>query len=121
MTYFPSEIVTPACTLCLISATDEALAAGVVEELELSWSCGVPSSLRQGRITVDGPLPPRIELEPVTAIVSLTRWTPTDAAAVVNADATYSVVSRDPHGTILSPVTVVRLASARCDQSAHSR
>ena len=33
MTYFPSEIVTPAAHLP-ISATDEALASAVVEELE---------------------------------------------------------------------------------------
>ena len=62
--------------------------------------------------------PSRIELEPSTAIVSLTRWTPArfpqrkargrsgdgaeDTAEVIPAD-TYSVVSRDPAGTIIAP------------------
>ena len=45
----------------------------------------------------------RIELEPVTAIVSLTRWTPTDAAAVIDA-ASYDYVTRDPAGTLIAPV-----------------
>ena len=52
---------------------------------------------------IDGPLPPRIELEPVTAIVSLTMWTPTDDAAVIGA-ANYHYVTRDPGGSILEPL-----------------
>ena len=47
-------------------------------------------------------LPPLLELEPVTAIVSLTMWTPTNDAAVIDA-ASYSVVTRDPLGTIIAP------------------
>ena len=55
------------------------------------------------RITVDGPLPPRIELEPVTAITSITRWTPADDAEVVDA-ASYNFVSRDPLGPVIVPL-----------------
>ena len=57
---------------------------------------------QERRIVIDGALGPRLEIEPVTALVSLTRWTPTDAAAVVDA-ASYSVVTRDPAGTIIAP------------------
>ena len=101
MNLFVSEIVTPAAHLP-ITATDEALAAAVVEEIERAvlWRAVVRQTRR---IIIDGPLTPRIELEPVSGAVSLTRWTPTDAAVVVDA-ATYSVVTRDPSGTILSPV-----------------
>ena len=35
-------------------------------------------------------------------ITSLTRWTPSDDAAVVDAD-TYNSVSRDPAGTLIEP------------------
>ena len=100
MTYFPSEIVTPPASLP-ITATDEALASAVVEEIEraILWRAVVS---QQRRVRIDGPLPPRIELEPVTAIVSLTRWTPTDDAEVIDA-ASYSVVTRDPAGTIIVP------------------
>ena len=48
------------------------------------------------------PLPPRIEIEPVTAIVSLTKWTPTDDAAVIDA-ASYVYATRDPLGTVIAP------------------
>ena len=54
------------------------------------------------KITIDGRISTRIELEPTTAITSLTRWTPTDPAEVVSED-TYDVVSRDPAGTIIAP------------------
>ena len=57
---------------------------------------------RRGRIVIDGPLPPRIEIEPVSSIVSLTRWTSGDDDAVVGADSYYSV-TRDPAGTIIEP------------------
>ena len=102
MTLFVSEIVTPPALLPItVDAADKTLAAAVVDEIErvVLWRAIV----RQERRTViDGPLPARLELEPVTAIVSLTRWTPTDAAAVVEA-ASYSVVTRDPAGTIIAP------------------
>ena len=65
--------------------------------------CGVPLSPQERRIIIDGPLPSRIELEPVTAIVSLTMWTPDNPAAVIDA-ANYDFVSRDPRGTSIEPV-----------------
>ena len=100
MNLFVSEIVTPPAHLP-ITATDEALAPAVVEEIERAvlWRACVRQARR---ITLDGPLPPRIELEPVSSIVGLTRWTPTDDAAEVDA-ASYSVVTRDPAGTIIAP------------------
>ena len=57
---------------------------------------------QERRIVIDGELPSRIEIEPTTAITSLTRWTPSDDAAVVDAD-TYNSVSRDPAGTLIEP------------------
>ena len=81
MTYFPSEIVTPPASLP-ITATDEALAAAVVEEIEraILWRAVV---LQTRKILIDGTLP-ILELEPVSSIVSLTRWTPTDPAEVID-------------------------------------
>ena len=65
--------------------------------------CGVPSCARAPRILIDGSLPARIELEPVTAIVSLTKaGHPGNAASVIDA-ASYSVVTRDPAGTVIAP------------------
>ena len=96
-----SEIITPPAHLPVtVAAADQALAAAVVEEVERVhlWR-GIVRQTR--RITLDGPLPPRIELEPVASL-TITRWTPTDAAAVIDA-ASYSVVSRDPAGAIISP------------------
>ena len=66
MTYFPSEIVTPAAHLP-ISATDEALAAAVTEEIERSVLVAGCSAPDKRRIIIDGPLTPRIELEPVSS------------------------------------------------------
>ena len=54
------------------------------------------------RVTLDGPLPPRIEIEPVSGILTMTRWHPDDSAEVIPA-ATYNVVTRDPAGTIIIP------------------
>ena len=73
----------------------------MVEECErlILWRA-VVSQVR--RITIDGPLPSRIELEPLTAIVGLTMWTPTDPDAVIDA-ASYFFVPRDPSGTIIAP------------------
>ena len=98
---FSGEVVTPPTHLP-ITTTDEPLAAAVVEEIErtILWRAVVS---QQRRVRIYGPLPPRIELEPVTAIVSLTRWTPTDDAEVIDA-ATYNLVSRDPVGAIIAPL-----------------
>ena len=102
MSLFVSEIVTaPASLPITVAAADKALAAAVVEEMErgILWRAIVS---QERRIMIDGSLPSRLELEPVTAIVSLTKWTPTDAAAVIDA-ASYSVVTRDPAGAIITP------------------
>ena len=116
MNLFVSEIVTQPAHLP-ITATDEALAAAVVEEIErtILWRALVS---QERRILIDGPLPPRIEIEPVSSIVSLTRWEPArfpmrkfrgrggvgseDTAEVIPAD-TYNFVSRDPQGAIIAP------------------
>ena len=100
MTLFVSEIVTPPSHLP-ITASDTDLAAAVTEEIERTvlWRAVVRQARR---ILIDGALPPRIEIEPVTAITSLTMWTPTDDAAVIDA-ASYGVVTRDPAGTIIAP------------------
>ena len=80
MNLFVNEIVTPPALLPItVAAADQALAAAVVEEIErgVLWRAIVR---QERRIVIDGSLPPRIDLEPVRAIVSLTRWTPGDAA-----------------------------------------
>ena len=115
MNLFVSEIVTQPAHLP-ITATDEALAAAVVEEVErtILWRAIVS---QERRILIDGPLPSRIELEPVSSIV-ITKWTPArfpqrkargrggvgseDTAEVIPAD-TYNFVSRDPQGCIIQP------------------
>ena len=100
MTLFVSEIVTPAAHLP-IATTDEALAAAVVEEIErvVLWRAIVS---QERRIVIDGPLPQLLELEPVSGAVTLTRWTPTDPAEVID-PASYNVVTRDPAGSIIAP------------------
>ena len=100
MNFFVNEIVTPPSKLP-ITASDTDLAAAVVDEIERTvlWRAVVSQTRK---IEIDGPLPSCIEIEPTTDIVSLTRWTPTDDAVVVDADS-YQVVSRDPFGTILTP------------------
>ena len=100
MSLFVSEIVTPPAHLP-ITTTDEALAAAVVEEIErgVLWRAIVRQTRR---VLIDGSLPPRIDIEPVASIESLTKWTPTDEAAVIDA-ASYSVVTRDPAGTVIVP------------------
>ena len=102
MSLFVSEIVTPPARLPVTVEDAQAdLARAVVEEIErgILWRAIVS---QERRIVIDGPLPSRLELEPVTDIVSLTKWTPTDPAAVVDA-ASYNFVPRDPFGTIIAP------------------
>ena len=50
-----------------------------------------------------GLCPPRIEIEPVGSLTSITRWTPTNDAEVIDA-ASYNFVSRDPVGTVIVPL-----------------
>ena len=102
MTFFVSEIVTaPARLPITVAAAQADLAAAVVEEIERAvlWRGIV---LQTRRILIDGPLPPRLELEPIVSLTSLTRWTAADAAEVIPA-ADYISVSRDPSGTIIEP------------------
>ena len=102
MNLFVSEIVTPPATLPIaVADADQALAAAVTEEIERVhlWRAIVRQTRR---VIIDGPLPPRLELEPVVAIVSLTKWTPSDAAKVIPA-ANYDFVTREPAGTIILP------------------
>ena len=114
-----SEVVTPPALLPItVADADHWLAAVVVEEIERTILCRAIVS-QERRIVIDGPLPPRrLELEPVSSVVSLTRWTPArfpqrkargrsgagaeDTDVVVGAES-YSVVSRDPAGTIIAP------------------
>ena len=98
-----SEIITPPDHLPVeVAAAQQALAAAVTEEVERVhlWRAIVRQTRR---ITLDGPLPPRFELEPVTAL-TITMWTPTDDAAVIGAD-NYHYVTRDPEGTVVVPNT----------------
>ena len=103
MNLFVGEIITPPPAHLPISVSDEqkALARAVVEEVERTvlWR-GIVEQRR--RIIVDGPLAPRLTLEPITDIVSLTRWTAADNAEVIPAS-TYNFVTRDPAGTIIIP------------------
>ena len=103
MNLFSFEVITPPSHLPItVSAAQNSLALAVIDECERAflWRAIVA---QERRITVDGPLPPRLEIEPASSIVGLTRWTPDDAAVVVDASSYYSV-TRDPSGTILSPV-----------------
>ena len=102
MNLFMTGVVTPPAHLPVeVAVADQALAAAVVEEVELTvlWRAVVA---QERRIVLDGAPPQLIEIEPTTDIVSLTRWTNGDPAEVVDSDS-YEVVSRDPSGTILTP------------------
>ena len=100
MTYFGEVYTAPTALPITVAAADQALAAAVTEEIErtILWRAIVRQTRR---ITVDGPLPPHLEIEPTKAIV-ITRWTPTDDAAVISAT-DYISISRDPSGTIVIP------------------
>ena len=127
MSFFAYEVVSPPAHLPVtVAAADQALAEAVVSECErtILWRAIVQQTRR---IVIDGPLPPKLELEPTTSIVSLTRWTPArfpqrkargrsgagseETAEVVDADS-YSVVSRDPTGTIIATAPGFALARA---------
>ena len=100
MNYFGEVITKPTALPITVSDAQADLAAAVTEEIERTvlWRAIVA---QQRKITVDGPLPPRIEIEPVRGIV-ITQWTHSDAAAVIPAS-TYNVVTRDPAGTTIAP------------------
>ena len=120
MNVFVSEIVTPPAHLPVtVAAADMALAAAVVEEIERVhlWR-GVVRQAR--RITLDGTLPARIEIEPIASLTGLviTMWTPADAASVIDADS-YTVVTRDPAGCIIQPNS--SWPQPQNDPSTHSR
>ena len=92
------------CTVTVgtpITASDTDLAAAVVDEIERTvlWRSVV---FQTRKIVLDGSLPPLLELEPVTGVVSLTMWSPTDDAAVIGA-ANYNVSTRDPGGGVIAP------------------
>ena len=97
------ELVTAPTHLPItVDAAQKQLALAVVEEIErtILWRSVVAQTRK---ITVDGELPSRLEIEPVTDIVSLTRWTPDNDAEEIPADE-YIFVSRDPLGTIIAPL-----------------
>ena len=104
MNLFVSSVVVPATHLPItVAAAQESLAAAVVEEVERTIL--QRAIVRQTRrVVIDGPLASRLELEPVQAIVSLTRWTPDNSAEVVDAS-TYYFSTRDPAGTTIASST----------------
>ena len=110
---FSSEIVTPPAAQPVTVAEAQAYAradsddaiferliAAVTLETERSvlWRAIVA---QRRRLVVDAPLARRLDLEPTTDIVSLTRWTDADATEVVPATV-YHVESSDPGGTVVS-------------------
>ena len=78
MNLFVNEIVTPPAHLPVtVDSAQDALARAVVEEIERTiLVAGDCQAQQTRRIVIDGPLPPKLELEPTTSIVSLTLWTP---------------------------------------------
>ena len=97
---FMTEILTPPTSLPIeVDDADKMLALAVVDELQqlVLWRAIVS---QERRIVIDGPLPSHFQIEPVASVVSLTRWTPSDAAEVIPAD-TYSHISSDPAGATI--------------------
>ena len=98
MSFFAYEIVTPPAHLPVtVAAADMALVTAVVEECERTILWRAIAGPQQRRIVIDGPLPQILELEPLSGILSITRWTPTDDAVVIPAT-TFDFISRDPAG-----------------------
>ena len=99
MNLFFSELVTPPDHLPVeVADADQALAKAIVEQIERSI-LNRAVVLQTRRITMDGALPVRFELEPARSL-TITRWTPSDAAEVIPA-ASYTFVSRDPQGCFI--------------------
>ena len=110
MTLFFSEVVAAPDRLP-IEATDDALARAVVDEIErtILWRAVVSQTRK---IVIDGPLPQLLELEPTTAITSVTRWTSADPAEVLRRGHLRrgdQRPGRDHHRALVR----VRMASAR--------
>ena len=98
MNFFPSGVVTAPAHLP-VAASDAALAAAVTEEVErtILWRAIVR---QERKVVIDGVLP-ILEIEPAVSITSLTRWTPTDPAEIID-EGSYSLVSRDPAGALIA-------------------
>ena len=128
---FVSEIVNPPAALPVTVAEAQEYAradsddtifsrliAAVTLETERSilWRAIVT---QRRRLVVDSPLAPKLELEPSTSIVSLTRWTDSDAAEVVPAEV-YHVESSDPAGTVVSLRRGSRWPGAQRENAAYA-
>ena len=110
---FASEIVTPPSALPVTVAeaqayaqadSDDEIFARLIEAVTLETERSVlwRAIVRQRRrLVVDAPLARELTLEPVTTVVSLTRWTDANAAEVVPAEV-YHVASSDPGGAGVS-------------------
>lgn len=94
----PLRSVTPTFLDCVGRSLCRSGESLHVIEMSYLWRAIVAQTRR---IIVDGHLPTILEIEPVSSVVSLTRWTSTDAAVVVPAS-TFSVVTRNPAGTTIS-------------------
>ena len=128
---FVSEIINPPSALPVTVAEAQEYAradsddtifsrliAAVTLETERSilWR-GIVTQRR--RLVVDSPLAPKLELEPSTSIVSLTRWTDSDAAEVVPSEV-YHVASSDPAGTVVSLRRGSRWPGAQRENAAYA-
>ena len=110
---FSSEIVTPPTALPVTVAeaqeyarteSDDAIFSRLIPAVTLETERSVlwrAIVAQRRRLAVDAPLARNLTLEPTTSIVSLTRWTGTDAVEVVP-ETVYHVESSDPGGTVVS-------------------
>ena len=95
--------------------SDDEIFARLIEAVTLETERSVlwRAIVRQRRrLVVDAPLARELTLEPVTAVVSLTRWTDSNAAEVVPAEV-YHVSSSDPGGAGRKPPTRAGVAGCR--------